>query len=408
MPYAAATWATAGLSFMPPAVRARTSSTAVSRSIVRGGAPATTRVTSPRTSPLAQADQLGQRAATDLLVGLGELPADRRRPVRPEGLDHRRQGLRGAVRRLEEHHGAGLGGQFVEPPGPLAGLARQETLEAEAVDRQAGDGQRGQHRRRSGHRGDPDARVGRGVTSRYPGSETDGIPASVTCTTRAPSSSAPHQLVGPRTPRCPRSRTRSGLWWRCRAAPAAGAAAGCPRPRSGRRRPAPRRSRGEASADVTDGRRRQHQRRPLGRFAHRLSLPDHLDRTSPDPAGAPPAHLLWPGDAPGPRGRTRTPWTPLGRRSGRHHPAAPPVPAETTVQRLRVPMPADRITGWVVTLLITGIAVRHAGGQSGLPQQAGLRRDLLRQGRVRAAEVRLRAQLAEQRQRQDHRGQRRT
>jgi len=34
----------------------------------------------------------------------------------------------------------------------------------------------------------------------------------------------------------------------------------------------------------------------------------------------------------------------------------PPVSVETTVQRLRVPMPADRITGWVVTLLITGAA----------------------------------------------------
>jgi dolichyl-phosphate-mannose-protein mannosyltransferase len=37
-------------------------------------------------------------------------------------------------------------------------------------------------------------------------------------------------------------------------------------------------------------------------------------------------------------------------------PAAVPVPSETTVQRLRVQMPADRINGWLVTLVITGIA----------------------------------------------------
>ena len=39
--------------------------------------------------------------------------------------------------------------------------------------------------------------------------------------------------------------------------------------------------------------------------------------------------------------------------------AAPPPPVErtpSTLERLRLPMPADRLTGWVVTLLISGIA----------------------------------------------------
>ena len=48
--------------------------------------------------------------------------------------------------------------------------------------------------------------------------------------------------------------------------------------------------------------------------------------------------------------------------------------------------------------------LRHPGGQPGLTEQAGVRRDLLRQGRVLAAEVRLRAQLARRRQPQGDRG----
>ena len=43
-----------------------------------------------------------------------------------------------------------------EPAGPLARLAWQEALEAEPVDRQAGDRERGQHRRRAGDAGDGD------------------------------------------------------------------------------------------------------------------------------------------------------------------------------------------------------------------------------------------------------------
>jgi dolichyl-phosphate-mannose-protein mannosyltransferase len=38
-------------------------------------------------------------------------------------------------------------------------------------------------------------------------------------------------------------------------------------------------------------------------------------------------------------------------------PPAPPDPGASTIERLRLPMPQDKITGWVVSLLITGIAL---------------------------------------------------
>jgi dolichyl-phosphate-mannose-protein mannosyltransferase len=37
-------------------------------------------------------------------------------------------------------------------------------------------------------------------------------------------------------------------------------------------------------------------------------------------------------------------------------PATPEPPAATTIERLRLPMPLDRVTGWVVAIVITGIA----------------------------------------------------
>ena len=114
---------------------------------------------SPRPGPRRPPSrELRQRPPTDLLVRLGELPADRRRTFGAERRDHRRQGLRasGAAPRRTPSCAA-------RRPVPssrraaFAGLARQEPLEAEAVDGQPGDGQRGEHRRRPGHRGDPDA-----------------------------------------------------------------------------------------------------------------------------------------------------------------------------------------------------------------------------------------------------------
>jgi len=65
------------------------------------------------------------------------------------------------VRRLEEDHGAGFGGQPLQTAAALPRLAGQETLEAEPVDRQPADRQGGQHRRRPGHRGHGDAVVDR-------------------------------------------------------------------------------------------------------------------------------------------------------------------------------------------------------------------------------------------------------
>ena len=95
-------------------------------------------------------DQLAQRSAAHLLVRLRQLAAHRGRAVLAQRLGHRRQRRLGAVRCLEEDHRALLRGQGGEPPPALARLARQEALEAEPVDRQPADGQRGQHGAGSG------------------------------------------------------------------------------------------------------------------------------------------------------------------------------------------------------------------------------------------------------------------
>ena len=69
-------------------------------------------------------DEVGERAAPYLLVGLGELAAHGRGPVVAERLGHRGQRGLGAVGRLEEDHRARLVGQAGQPPRALAGLAR--------------------------------------------------------------------------------------------------------------------------------------------------------------------------------------------------------------------------------------------------------------------------------------------
>ena len=141
------------------------------------GAPATTRVTSPRTPADRPGGELAEVAPAHLLVGLGQLPAHRGRTVGPERLGHGQQRRLGAVRRLEEHHRARLVGQRVQPARALACLARQEALEAEPVDRQPADRERGR-----GPRMGPAPRSPRSpastaaATSRYPGSETLGMP----------------------------------------------------------------------------------------------------------------------------------------------------------------------------------------------------------------------------------------
>ena len=106
--------------------------------------------------------ELGQRAAAYLLVGLGQLPAHRGRAgpaPKTSAIVGERRGR--AVRRLEEHHRPLLAGQRGEPAGRSPGLRGQEPLEAEPVHRQAGDRERGEHRRRARDAGDRDARLDR-------------------------------------------------------------------------------------------------------------------------------------------------------------------------------------------------------------------------------------------------------
>jgi len=106
--------------------------------------------------------QLGQAAADDLLVDLGELAADHRLPVR--AVRGRELGQRGreTPAGLEVDLGAPIFGQFGETPLALARPPGREPLEAEPVGRQPGHGQRGRHRRRPGQRGhrDPGRRRG--------------------------------------------------------------------------------------------------------------------------------------------------------------------------------------------------------------------------------------------------------
>ena len=142
--------------------------------------------------------QLGEGAAPNLLVGLGQLAADRRPAVGSERLGHRREHHRESVRRLEEHHGPAFLAQLREGPGPLPRLAREEALEAEPVDRHTGDGERHEHRARPGdtrHRhpdldGGADQPVPRIRDGRHPrvGDEDDAVALEEPV----------HQLTGPR------------------------------------------------------------------------------------------------------------------------------------------------------------------------------------------------------------------
>ena len=156
-PVSAATSAHTALSRSPAATRARMPSSCPSRSAT--GAVGT----GDDDGDLAPhalgrpARELVERAAPDLLVGLGQLAAHRGRAVVPEGLRHRREGAVEPVRRLEEDHRPGFAGQAGEGAGPLPGLAREEALEAEAVDGQAGDGERHEDGGRARDAGHPDA-----------------------------------------------------------------------------------------------------------------------------------------------------------------------------------------------------------------------------------------------------------
>ena len=95
-------------------------------------------------------------------MGLGQLAAHRGGTVAAERLGHRDQGGLGAVRRLEEDHRPLLPRQRGQTARPLAGLAGQEALEAEAVDRQPADGESSEYGAGPGHGGDPDVVLDRG------------------------------------------------------------------------------------------------------------------------------------------------------------------------------------------------------------------------------------------------------
>ena len=80
--------------------------------------------------------ELGEPAPDDLLVGLRQLAADRRRSVRTENRCEIGQRLGQPVRGLEEDHRAALIGKVGQDAAPLGGATREEPLEAEAVDRE--------------------------------------------------------------------------------------------------------------------------------------------------------------------------------------------------------------------------------------------------------------------------------
>jgi len=102
--------------------------------------------------------QLGEATPAYLFVGLGQLPADGRRTVRPERRGGVGEHLGQPVRRLEEHHRAALGRKLCQRGATRPTLARQEALEAEPVRGEAGQSQRREHRRGAWYGGDPDPR----------------------------------------------------------------------------------------------------------------------------------------------------------------------------------------------------------------------------------------------------------
>ena len=161
-PRSAATPATAAENGSPPLTRSATRLTASSMPIGDAAAPATTTVISPRTPVAAHSASSSQRAAPGLLPGLGEFPADRGAALVAERRAGVGEEVGQPVRSLEEHHRARFPGQLGQPPSPLTGLAWQESLEAEPVRGQPGQGQRDQHRGRAGDDADGNAGGDRG------------------------------------------------------------------------------------------------------------------------------------------------------------------------------------------------------------------------------------------------------
>ena len=125
----------------------------------------------------------GERAEASperLLVELRELATDGRRPLRAAGRGKLRQGRRQPARRLEQHRGAPVRGEAFQPFPALPPAARQEALEAPPRARDAGGDERCQDRRGTRDRHDVPPSAAQAATRPAPGSETSGVPASVT------------------------------------------------------------------------------------------------------------------------------------------------------------------------------------------------------------------------------------
>ena len=86
-----------------------------------------------------------------MLELFGQLARDRGFAVSAEDLGGGLQRFEQAMRRLEENHGSALAQQLFKQRSPFAVFSRHETLEGEAVGRQARDRERAQYRRRAGH-----------------------------------------------------------------------------------------------------------------------------------------------------------------------------------------------------------------------------------------------------------------
>jgi hypothetical protein len=126
----------------------------------------------------------------DALEQLRQLAREHQRALRAEGLEQRGDRFDDAVRRFVEDQCVRQIGEFAQRLGALPGFARQEAVEEEMRfaqtsgrerdDRGAGPG--------SGTIRWPAARTR--ATSRAPGSEMPGVPASTTSATDSPAASS--------------------------------------------------------------------------------------------------------------------------------------------------------------------------------------------------------------------------
>src|SRR3546814_15360434 len=88
-------------------------------------------------SDVCSSDLLRQPAAHHLLVQLGQLPREGRRPVAQHG-DGILDQLGDPVRALVEHQGVRRGGIDLDEPAPRPGFFRRKPPEGPALPRQAG------------------------------------------------------------------------------------------------------------------------------------------------------------------------------------------------------------------------------------------------------------------------------